>query len=144
MNQSPNIHSEAASKAARFARRKQFNRLAIALSMAAMLFGMFWLAWILWETVYLGISSLSVTMLTENTPPAGDPIGAGGLANAMMGSFLMVALATFVGTPIGILTGIYLAEYDAQGKLAATVRFINDILLSAPSIIIGLFVYAVI
>ncbi|MCL2830853.1 MAG: phosphate ABC transporter permease PstA [Betaproteobacteria bacterium] len=141
---SADANSVAASKAARFARRKRFNQAAIALSMIAMLFGMFWLAWILWETIHIGISSLSVSMLTENTPPAGDEPGTGGLANAMMGSFLMVALATFVGAPIGILSGIYLAEYDPQGKLAATVRFINDLLLSAPSIIIGLFVYALI
>ncbi|MDR2880686.1 MAG: phosphate ABC transporter permease PstA [Azoarcus sp.] len=128
----------------RFSRRKWFNRLAITLSMCAMLFGVFWLAWILWETVTIGISSLSISMLTESTPPAGEEVGIGGLANAMMGSFLMVVLATFVGTPIGILTGIYLAEYDPRGKLSFTVRFINDLLLSAPSIIIGLFVYAVI
>jgi phosphate transport system permease protein len=127
-----------------FARRKQFNRAAIALSMCAMLFGMFWLAWILWETASIGISSLSIAMLTESTPPPGEDIGTGGLANAMMGSFLMVMLATFVGTPIGILTGIYLAEYDPRGKFSGTVRFINDLLLSAPSIIIGLFVYAAI
>ncbi|MDR2207487.1 MAG: phosphate ABC transporter permease PstA [Azoarcus sp.] len=129
---------------ARFARRKQFNRIAIALSMCAMLFGMFWLAWILWETISIGVSSLSLSLLTENTPPPDDAIGAGGLSNAIKGSFLMVALATFVGTPIGILTGVYLAEYDPRGKLSGTVRFINDLLLSAPSIIIGLFVYAVI
>jgi phosphate transport system permease protein len=107
---SRNMNQEATARAARFARRKWFNRIAIALSMCAMLFGMFWLAWILWETVSIGLSRLSLTMLTESTPPAGDAVGAGGLANAMMGSFLMVALATFVGAPIGTLSGIYLAE----------------------------------
>jgi phosphate transport system permease protein len=144
MSPDTSMNHETSSKAARFARRKRFNQIAIALSMIAMFAGMFWLAWILWETVSVGISGLSVAMFTENTPPAGDAIGEGGLANAMMGSFLMVALATFVGAPIGILTGIYLAEYDPSGKLSFTVRFINDLLLSAPSIIIGLFVYAVI
>jgi phosphate transport system permease protein len=133
-----------ADKTALFARRKRFNRLAIALSMGAMLFGLFWLAWILWETVSIGLSSLSVAMLTESMPPPDEAIGTGGLANAMMGSFMMVALATFVGTPIGILSGVYLAEYDPNGKLSASVRFVNDLLLSAPSIIIGLFVYALI
>jgi phosphate transport system permease protein len=131
-------------RAARFARRKRINRVALALSLAAMLFGMFWLAWILWETLRLGLSSLSVAMLTQNTPPAGEEIGMGGLANALWGSFMMLALATFIGAPVGILTGIYLAEYDPRGKLASTVRFINDLLLSAPSIIIGLFIYALI
>ncbi len=134
----------AAQRQTRFTRRKWFNRLAIALSMSAMLFGLFWLAWILWETVSIGLSGLSVAMLTQSAPPPGEAIGTGGLANAMMGSALMVALATFVGAPIGILSGVYLAEYDPRGKLSGTVRFINDLLLSAPSIIIGLFVYAVI
>ena len=83
-------------------------------------------------------------MFTESMPPPNEPIGTGGLANAMMGSFLMVALATFVGTPIGILSGVYLAEYDPPGRLSTTIRFINDLLLSAPSIIVGLFVYAVV
>ena len=128
---------------ARFARRKRINRIALALSLAAMLFGMFWLAWILWETLRLGLGSLSVAMLTQSTPPPNEPIGEGGLANAIMGSLLMVALATFIGTPIGILSGVYLAEYDPRGKLAMTIRFVNDLLLSAPSIIIGLFVYAI-
>ena len=136
--------SAAARRQTLFARRKWFNRIAIALSMGAMLFGMFWLAWILWETVSIGLASLSIAMLTQSTPPPGEAIGTGGLANAMMGSLLMVALATFVGAPIGILTGVYLAEYDPHSKLSITVRFINDLLLSAPSIIIGLFVYAVI
>lgn len=144
MSPGANINSEALSKAARFAYRKRFNRAALTLSMTAMLFGMFWLAWILWETVSIGLSSLSVAMLTENTPPAGEAVGVGGLANAMMGSFMMVALATLVGAPIGILSGIYLAEYNPQGKLAVAVRFVNDLLLSAPSIIIGLFVCVVV
>ncbi|MDR3054270.1 MAG: phosphate ABC transporter permease PstA [Zoogloeaceae bacterium] len=128
---------------ARFNRRKRFNQLAIALSLIAMLFGMFWLSWILWETLRLGFGSISVAMLTQDMPPPNEAIGEGGLANAMMGSLMMVALATLIGTPIGILTGVYLAEYDPRGKVATTVRFVNDLLLSAPSIIIGLFVYVI-
>jgi phosphate transport system permease protein len=131
-------------RAARFARRKFINRAVLALSLAAMLFGVFWLAWILWETLSIGLASMSVAMFTENMPPPNEPLGTGGLANAMMGSFLMVALAIFVGAPIGILSGVYLAEYDPRGKLSVTVRFVNDLLLSAPSIIVGLFVYALV
>ena len=126
---------------AKFARRKKINALAIILAMAAMVFGLFWLSWILFETLRLGVSGLSVATLTQMTPPPNDP---GGLANAIYGSFLMVILATFVGTPIGVMAGIYLAEFDTKSWLAATTRFVNDILLSAPSIVIGLFVYAVV
>ncbi|MDR1063124.1 MAG: phosphate ABC transporter permease PstA [Azoarcus sp.] len=129
---------------AHFLRRKRINRVALALAFAAMLFGTFWLAWILWETLRLGFESLSLSFLTENTPPPNEPPGEGGLANAIRGSLAMVALATFIGAPVGILSGIYLAEYRPQGWLAVTIRFVNDLLLSAPSIIIGLFVYAVI
>ena len=120
-----------AARAARFARRKRVNRIALSLSLLAMVFGVFWLVWILWETLRL---------FTEMTPP---PNEAGGLSNAIFGSLTMVALATFVGTPIGILAGIYLSEYDTRGPLAQVTRFVNDILLSAPSIVIGLFVYTV-
>ncbi len=126
---------------AAFARRKRVNILAMALSMAAMAFGLFWLLWILWETLYLGLGGLAWATLTQMTPP---PNEAGGLANAIYGSFLMVALATLIGTPVGIMAGIYLAEYDPKGWLAETTRFVNDILLSAPSIVIGLFIYAVV
>ncbi len=126
---------------ARYAQRKRVNQIALALSLLAMAFGLFWLFWILFETVRLGVGGLTMATLTEMTPPPND---AGGLANAMYGSFLMVMLATFVGTPIGILAGIYLAEFESKGWLANTTRFVNDILLSAPSIVIGLFVYAVI
>jgi phosphate transport system permease protein len=133
-----------AGAAARFARRKLINRVVIALSLAAMLFGVFWLAWILWETLAIGLASMSVAMFAESVPPPNEALGTGGLANAMMGSFLMVALAIFVGAPIGILSGVYLAEYDPRGKLSMTVRFVNDLLLSAPSIIVGLFVYALV
>ncbi|WP_051603184.1 phosphate ABC transporter permease PstA [Simplicispira psychrophila] len=126
---------------AMYARRKRTNRMALALSLAAMAFGVFWLVWILWETVRLGLGGLSLALLTEMTPPPNED---GGLANAIFGSLVMVMLATFVGTPIGIMAGVYLAEYDVRGWLASVTRFVNDILLSAPSIVIGLFVYAVV
>jgi len=125
----------------RFERRKLVNQIALTLSLLAMSFGLFWLFWILFETVRLGVGGLSAATLTQMTPPPNDP---GGLANAMVGSFLMVALATFVGAPIGMLAGIYLAEFDSKGWLATATRFVNDILLSAPSIVIGLFVYALV
>ena len=125
----------------KYAARKRTNRIALALSLAAMAFGVFWLLWILEETVRLGIGGVTLATFTQSTPA---PNEAGGLANALWGSLLMVLLATFVGTPIGIMAGIYLAEYDTKGWLANVTRFVNDILLSAPSIVIGLFVYAVI
>lgn len=128
-------------RSARFVRRKWVNRVVLTLSLAAMLFGVFWLLWILWETLRLGFGGLSLSLFTESTPSPND---AGGLANALAGSFLMVLLATFIGAPIGVLSGIYLAEYHPRGGLAVTVRFVNDLLLSAPSIVIGLFVYALI
>lgn len=126
---------------AKFKQRKRVNQVALVLSLAAMAFGLFWLAWILWETIRLGIGGLSLATFTEMTPAPNEP---GGIANALYGSFLMVALATFVGTPIGIMAGIYLAEYNTKGVFASVTRFVNDILLSAPSIVIGLFVYAVV
>jgi phosphate transport system permease protein len=121
--------------------RKRINKIALTLSLLAMAFGVFWLVWILWSTVQLGVGGLTWAALSQMTPP---PNEAGGLLNALWGSFLIVALATFVGTPIGIMAGIYLAEYDVKGWLGTTTRFVNDILLSAPSIVIGLFVYAVV
>ena len=130
-----------ATRQARYAQRKLVNKIALTLSLLAMAFGLFWLFWILFETVRLGLGGLNWATLTQMTPPPNDD---GGLANAMYGSFLMVLLATCVGTPIGIMAGIYLAEFDSKGWLATTTRFVNDILLSAPSIVIGLFVYAVV
>ncbi|HWI82376.1 phosphate ABC transporter permease PstA [Ramlibacter sp.] len=121
--------------------RKRRNRVALGLSLAAMAFGVFWLIWILLETVRLGIGGLAWSTFSQMTPAPNEP---GGIANALWGSFLMVLLATFVGTPIGIMAGIYLAEYGTRGWLGAVTRFVNDILLSAPSIVIGLFVYAVV
>lgn len=137
------IHAQQASNArqARYQRRKRLNQVALTLSMLAMVFGVFWLIWILWETIRLGLGGLSLALFTEMTPPPND---AGGLANAIFGSLVMVALATCVGTPIGVMAGVYLAEYGRQGWLASTTRFVNDILLSAPSIVIGLFVYTMV
>ncbi len=124
------------------ARRKLTNKLALTLSMSAMAFGLFWLGWILWTVFGLGLSGLSLTLFTEMTPPPGDEVG--GLLNAIVGSLIMVVLATLVGTPIGILAGVYLAEYGRFSLLGQVTRFVNDLLLSAPSIVIGLFVYAVV
>lgn len=124
------------------ARRKLTNRVALTLSMSAMAFGLFWLGWILWTVFGLGLSGLSLTLFTETTPPPGDEVG--GLLNAIVGSLIMVVLATLVGTPIGILAGVYLAEYGRFSLLGQVTRFVNDLLLSAPSIVIGLFVYAVV
>lgn len=131
----------AAVRQARYASRKRVNTIALALSLAAMAFGVFWLIWILWETVRLGFGGLSLALFTQSTPP---PNEVGGIANAIFGSLVMVLLSTFIGTPIGIMAGVYLAEYDTKSWLASTTRFVNDILLSAPSIVIGLFVYAIV
>jgi len=130
-----------ATRQARYQSRKRVNQIALALSLMAMVFGLFWLAWILWETIRLGLSGMTLATLSQMTPPPNEE---GGIANAIYGSFLMVSLATFVGAPIGVMAGIYLAEYDREGWLGSLTRFVNDILLSAPSIVIGLFVYAVI
>jgi phosphate transport system permease protein len=123
-------------------RRKRTNAIALGLSLAAMAFGVFWLVWILVETVRLGIGGLTLATFTEMTPP--PQAEGGGLANAIFGSVLMVGLATAIGTPVGILAGIYLAEYGQKTWLGSITRFINDILLSAPSIVVGLFIYAVV
>lgn len=125
----------------RFAQRKLVNQVALVLSLGAMCFGLFWLFWILWETVRLGIGGISLATFSQMTPAPNEE---GGIANAIYGSFLMVMLSTFIGTPIGIMAGIYLAEYNTKGALATVTRFVNDILLSAPSIVIGLFVYTVV
>jgi phosphate transport system permease protein len=126
---------------ARYASRKRVNGLAIVLAMLAMMFGLVWLFWILFETIRLGIGGLTFATLTQMTPPPNEE---GGLANAIYGSIVMVGLATLVGAPVGIMAGIYLAEFDSKGWLAETTRFVNDILLSAPSIVVGLFVYSVV
>ncbi|VVE49326.1 phosphate transporter permease subunit PtsA [Pandoraea capi] len=122
--------------------RRRKNMFAIAMSLAAMAFGLIWLLWILYTTLSLGIGGLSLSLFTEMTPPPNT--AGGGLANAIAGSLVMVGVATLVGTPLGILAGVYLAEYGQKSWLASLTRFINDILLSAPSIVIGLFVYALV
>ncbi len=121
-------------------KRRFINGLNLTLSMVAMGFGLFWLAWILWTLVDRGLSIVSVDVFTHMTPPPGS---SGGLLNAIAGSIAMTVAGVAIGTPIGILAGTYLAEYGQKGWLSPTTRFINDILLSAPSIVIGLFVYEV-
>jgi phosphate transport system permease protein len=123
-----------------YRRRRRVNGVMMALSMAALAFGLFWLAWILGVLLWEGAAALRPSLFTQMTPPPG---GDGGLANAIYGSVLMAGAGTLIGTPIGILAGTYLAEYGQRGWLAPATRFINDVLLSAPSIVIGLFVYAV-
>lgn len=124
-----------------YAFRRFKNRLALTVSLAAMAFGLFWLVWILWTTLKLGMSGISLQLFTQMTPPPGSDEG--GLANAIAGSLMLVSLAVLIGTPIGIFAGIYLAEFGKSNWLGRTTRFVNDLLLSAPSIIIGLFVYEV-
>ena len=124
-----------------YARRKFKNAVALLLSTAATLFGLFWLAWILWTTVSYGIDNLNLALFTQMTPPPGDT---GGMLNAFFGSMVMSLLAIAMGTPIGIAAGTYLAEYDNYQKIGTVIRFVNDILLSAPSIVLGLFVYTIV
>ncbi|KAB7623178.1 phosphate ABC transporter permease PstA [Alkalilimnicola sp. S0819] len=121
-----------------YTRRRLINGFNLGMSLLTMLFGLFWLAWILITLFQQGFAALDWQVLTESTPPPG---GSGGLANAIVGSAIMTALGIAVGGPIGILAGTYLAEYGRGSKLAQFIRFINDILLSAPSIIVGLFVF---
>ncbi|OBU85622.1 hypothetical protein MY55_15705 [Chromobacterium subtsugae] len=123
-----------------YRRRRLVNRVTMACSMFTMAFGLFWLFWILATLLQYGLSGIEWRVFVESTPPPGS---AGGLANAIYGSLVMTGFGTLFGTPIGILAGIYLAEYGQRGWLAPATRFINDILLSAPSIVIGLFVYEV-
>lgn len=130
----------AATNNALYARRRLRNNVAKGLALAATAFGLGWLVLILGVLVFEGVGGLSLSVFTENTPPPGS---AGGLLNAIVGSIVMTTLAVLIGTPIGILAGTYMAEYGRHEKLSMLVRFINDILLSAPSIVIGLFVYEV-
>jgi phosphate transport system permease protein len=131
-----------AAKMALHHKRKRLNWLALTASLAAMAFGLFWLAWILFETFRLGLGGLSLAVFSEMTPP--PQAESGGLANAIWGSLLIVLVATLIGTPVGVMAGVYVAEYGQKTWLGRTTQFINDILLSAPSIVIGLFVYAAI
>ena len=123
-----------------YTRRRIINAINLTFSFLAMLFGLFWLFWILWTLLDKGLSGISLDILTQMTPSPGST---GGLLNAIAGSLVMVTLATLIGTPVGIMAGTYLAEFGQRGWLAPTTRFINDILLSAPSIVIGLFIYTV-
>ena len=120
--------------------RKRKNKISMALSMAGMVFGLFWLVWILFTLTINGIEAINWTLLSKATPPPGSD---GGLFNAILGSIFMAGTATIIGTPIGILAGTYLAEYGRHSWLSSATRFVNDILLSAPSIVLGLFVYTV-
>lgn len=123
-----------------YRRRRLVNGFNLFVSMLTVAFGLFWLAWILWTLVDNGLHAINLTIFMQSTPPPGSN---GGLANAITGSLLMTSIAVLIGTPVGILAGTYLAEYGHGGWLAPTTRFINDILLSAPSIVVGLFVYSV-
>jgi phosphate transport system permease protein len=124
-----------------YRRRRATNYAALAVAMAAAAFGLFWLIAILWTLLYNGISAINIALFTEMTPPPGS---AGGLLNAIFGSLVLTIGGTLLGTPIGMMAGTYLAEYGKTNGLAQTIRFINDILLSAPSIVIGLFVYVIV
>jgi len=125
-----------------YSRRVWANRIGIALSMVAMAFGLVALMWILWTLFYNGFSALSWDFFTQDTPAPGSE--GGGLRNAIVGSLMIVGVTTLVSTPIGILAGIYLAEFGTTSRFAAITRFVTDIMLSAPSIVVGLFVYALV
>lgn len=125
----------------RYGRRRFVNAVALTLSAAAALLGLAMLAWILWTTLRNGLAAFSPTLFTQMTPPPGE---SGGLANALFGSVAMCLLAVLLGTPIGVLAGTFLAEYADRHWLGALIRFVNDILLSAPSIVLGLFVYTLV
>ena len=124
----------------RYAARRRRNRIIMGLSLAATLMGLAWLVVILAVLLWEGLSGLSLAVFTEMTPPPG---GTGGLLNPIVGSLMLTILAVLIGTPIGILAGTYMAEYGRHDRLTSVVRFINDILLSAPSIVVGLFIYEV-
>jgi phosphate transport system permease protein len=124
----------------RYLRRRVVNAAILSVSLATVAFALFFLAWILWTLLSNGLGHITTSVFTQMTPPPGSK---GGLLNAIAGSLYMVTMATLIGTPVGILAGTYLAEFGRAGWLAPTTRFINDILLSAPSIVIGLFVYEI-
>jgi phosphate transport system permease protein len=124
-----------------YRRRKFVNTLGLSLSMFAMALGLFVLLWILFILFKNGFAGLSLTIFTQSTPAPGTP--GGGLANAIVGSLMMIGVTALIATPIGIFAGVYLAEFGDDNKLASTTRFVTDIMLSAPSIVLGLFVYAI-
>jgi len=121
--------------------RRAKNLVAQVLAILATIFGLFWLAWILWTTFSKGLGSLNLALFTQMTPPPGET---GGMLNAFFGSVVMSLLGIAFGAPIGVLAGTYLAEYSRKSWIGETVRFVNDILLSAPSIVLGLFVYTLV
>jgi phosphate transport system permease protein len=125
----------------RYLRRRLVNGLNLSMSVLGTLFGLFWLGWLLWTLVSHGLRWLGPGLFTQNTPP---PVATGGIANAIVGSLLITLVGVVVGTPIGILAATWLAEFSRRSRLAAVIRFVNDILLSAPSIVIGVFIYAVV
>ena len=125
-----------------YQRRRFWNIFNMSMATLATLFGLFWLLWILWTILSYGFSALHPTLFTENTPPPG--VDGGGLKNAFVGSLILISLAVAIGAPLGILAGTWLGEFAARRRFGSVVRFFNDILLSAPSIVIGLFVYAII
>jgi phosphate transport system permease protein len=127
-------------RAALYARRRRRNAIAMSLSLLATMIGLGWLVLILGALLWQGFSGLSFKVFTEMTPPPGSD---GGLLNPIFGSLIMTGLAVLIGTPVGILAGTYMAEYGRYARTTSVVRFINDILLSAPSIIVGLFIYEV-
>ena len=134
MNSSSNIDQSI------FAKRKRANKIGLSLSMGAMTLGMIFLLWILSVLVFKGLSAIDFNLFTQSTPAPGSE--GGGLANAIVGSLLLVGSCTLISTPIGVLAGLYLSEYGDRSRVAAVTRFVTDIMLSAPSIVIGLFVYA--
>ena len=125
-----------------YAKRKRANLIGLILSMSAMVIGLVFLLWILAILMFKGFSALSIELLTQVSPAPGTP--GGGLSNAIVGSLMIVLSCTLLSTPIGVLAGVYLSEYGDRSKSAAVTRFVNDIMLSAPSIVIGLFVYALV
>ena len=133
--------SAAAGNAGLRRRRAMVSRVGLGFATAATAFGLFWLVWILGTTIVEGFSALGPKLFTEMTPPPGSD---GGLLNAIYGSFVMIVTGTVIGTPIGVMAGTWLAEFAQARPIAEVIRFINDILLSAPSIVIGLFIYTLV
>jgi phosphate transport system permease protein len=125
----------------RYFRRRATNVFNLCMSVVTTLFGLSWLAWLLWTLLSHGVSALNFELFVQDTPPPGAE---GGMANAIIGSLLLTLVGVAVGTPVGLLAGTWLAEYGRHHRLATVIRFVNDILLSAPSIIIGVFVYGVV
>lgn len=124
-----------------YTRRQLINKINLTIAVLMTFFGVFWVVWILWTTLRYGLPALSLQLFTQDTPPPGAD--GGGLRNAFVGSLLLLGVAVAIGTPIGVLAGTWLGEFAVKHRLGAVVRFLNDILLSAPSIVIGLFAYAI-